>query len=111
MTISTEQIYKIPGEYLTFLQVLWAVVRSREDESVPEVSGIPFWMIYRVVSERHGYSEHQVRQLAENLKSRGWIQEDKLGFFTPCGRGIEILQSLNPQTSTTTTAPPALPEF
>lgn len=94
MSLTAEKLARIPEEYKTFLEMLWPVVRSQEDGSVIRVSGIPFWMIANRVSERHGYSERQVKELAENLAGKGWIESDSLGFYVPHGQGIEVLRAM-----------------
>lgn len=109
MAITAERVREIPEPYKTFLQMLWPVIGSQEDDSVIKITGIPFWMIHRAMADRHRYSEVQVREIAETLRERGWVEWNELGFYVPKGEGIAVLRAINQPQKVPTV--PALPAF
>jgi hypothetical protein len=111
MTWTLEQLDQIPEVYRDFLIVLKPVLDSKAPGIVLRINGIPFGMIYHALSNKHGYDVEQVRQVAQNLRRAGWIDEDQLGFFTPTATGEDLIRALSGTGSAVGQRVPPLPAF
>ncbi len=111
MTWTLEQLEQIPEVYRDFLIVLKPILDSKAPGVVLRINGIPFGMIYNALSNKHGYDVEQVRQVAQNLRRAGWIDEDKLGFFTPTAQGEDLIRTLSGTGGAVGQRVPPLPVF
>jgi hypothetical protein len=74
------------------------------------IGGVPFSRVYEAVNRTHDFDLPQVQELAHNLKSKGYIQEDKLGFLSPTALGEDVIRALVPTVSEPVVVPP-LPDL
>ena len=95
MTWTVEQLEQISEVYRDFLTVLKPVLDSKAPGTILRITGIPFGMIYNVLSNKYGYDVERVRQLAHNIRAQGLIEEDSLGFFTPTAKGEDLIRALS----------------
>lgn len=109
MTWTVEQLEQIPELYRDFLIVLKPVLDSKSPGKVLRINGIPFGMIYNALSTKHGLDVEQVRQAAQNLRQAEWIDEDKLGFFTPTAKGEDLIRALSASESQVVQRVPPMP--
>jgi len=94
MTWTPEKLDTIPEVYRDFMMTLKPVLDSRDPRVVLRFTGIPFGQIYNGLTTRHDYEVEQVRELARNLEQAGFVQEDRLGFFTPTEAGEELIKAM-----------------
>jgi hypothetical protein len=111
MTWTSDQLKQIPEVYRDFMIVLKPILDSKAPGRILQITGIPFGMIYQALSNKHGYDSQQVRQLAHNLRVRGWIAEDDLGFFTPTAEGEDLIRALSGSENEVRKTVPPLPSF
>lgn len=92
-TVTPEQIEQIPRVYRDFLLALKPVIDS---ESMPvRISGIPRGRIHSLLMMR-GYDldEGKFDYLIDELGGAGLIEQDRLGFFWPTGKGTRWIRAL-----------------
>jgi hypothetical protein len=111
MTWTPEQLEQIPEVYRDFMTVLKPVLDSKAPGRVLKINGIHFGMLYEALSSRYDYDMEQVRQLAHNLRRDGWIEEDKLGFFTPTAKGEDLIRAISGSENGMRKTVPPLPSF
>jgi hypothetical protein len=92
--MTKEQVDQLKPIDRDFMMVLRPVMDTREAKAALRITGIPFGMIYNAISTHHGCNIDQVRKLADNLRSKNYLTEDKFGFFVPTGTGEELIKSL-----------------
>lgn len=89
-----DYVSKIPEPHRDFLLSLWPIIDSRRTGAVLRISGIPFSRLYGMLLQHHGYEPFEARQVADDLKLAGLVEEDKHQFFTPTGRGEALLLAM-----------------
>jgi hypothetical protein len=94
MVWTKDKLAQLPEPYRDFLRILKPVIDSRKPETILRITGIPFGMLYGRLADKYDYSPQQVRELADNLLRAGYVQEDKLGFFTPTVEGEQLVLAL-----------------
>ncbi len=92
MAWTKEQIDNVPEIYRDFMLALKPILDSRNE--VFQISGIPLGRVYSGLSSKYAYGPRDVRQVADNLKEQGFIQEDQLGFLTLTGKGESFVKAL-----------------
>ena len=110
MALSKAQVEQIPEVYRDFLLALSPVVESRREGSVVRIGGVPFSRVFDAVSDLHDYDLPQVRELAHNLKAKGYINEDRFGFLSPTALGEDVIRVLAPSVEEPVSVPP-LPDL
>ena len=92
MTWTTEQIEQIPEVYRDFMLVLKAIPDSRR--AVVQISGIPLGKVFNALAPKYGYAPEHTRALADRLRKAGLIEEDRLGFLWPTGKGEALIEAI-----------------
>jgi hypothetical protein len=110
MSITKEQVERIPDVYRDFLLALAPVVESQRKGSVVKIGGVPFSHVFAAVSKLHDYDLPQVRELAHNLEEKGYIRQDRFGFLSPTSLGEEVIRVLIPSIDEPVVVPP-LPDL
>ena len=110
MTWTPERLGQIPEVYRDFMTVLRPILETRDPRAVLKIEGIPFGTIYSALTTRYDYDADQVRELADNLKRGGYIEEDQFGFFTPTSKGEDLIRAVTGGEVLTQQVPP-LPAF
>jgi hypothetical protein len=110
MALTKAQVEKLPDVYRDFLLSLAPVLESKREGAIMKIGGVPFSRVFEAVARLHGYDLPQVRELAHNLKSKGYIEEDKFGFLSPTELGEDVIRALVPSVSQPVIVPP-LPDL
>lgn len=110
MALTRTQIEQIPEVYRDFLLALAPVVESKREGSVMQIAGVPFSHVFDFVVERHDYTLPQIRELAHNLRAKGYVTEDHFGFLSPTALGEDVIRALVPSVDEPVAVPP-LPDF
>ena len=92
MPWTREQIEKIPDVYRDFMIALKPIIDTRQ--SVMTIAALPLGSVYNALQTRYDYSPQQVRQIADNLRQAGLIEEDRLSFLTLTGKGEALIKAL-----------------
>src|SRR5436309_2245310 len=92
MQWSKEQLEKIPEVYQDFMLILRPVIDSRD--AVLKISGIPLGQVFSALRTKYQYEPQEVRELAQNLREGGLINQDDLGFLTPTGKGEALIRAI-----------------
>jgi len=92
MNLTAEKIGQIPEVYRDFMMVLSPVVETRG--AALRISGIPWGMIVGQLSTKYSYDHQHLRTVADNLRSQGFVDEDRFGFFAPTAKGEELIRAL-----------------
>lgn len=95
MTWTAEQLQQIPEVYRDFMIILKPVLDSKAPGRVLRINAIHFNEVYAYLSNRYDYDVEQIRLVAHNLRRDGWIEEDRLGFFTPTAKGEDLIRALS----------------
>lgn len=94
MAWTTDKLQQIPEVYRDFMLVLKPVIDSRKPGTLLRITGIPFGMVFSALTTKYPYDSGQVREVADNLRRQGYIEADGLGFFTPTGKGEELIEAM-----------------
>jgi len=108
---TSEKLARIPEVYRDFMTVLQPVIDSRKPDVVLKMTAIPFGMIVSALSAKYPYDSEQVRAVADNLRRKGYVEEDHLGFFIPTGPGEELIHALRQEEAVVAAGIPPLPDF
>src|SRR5690348_789 len=109
MPWTREQIEKIPEVYRDFMMALKPVIDTRQ--SVMTIAAIPLGSVYNALLTRYDFGPQQVRQIADNLKRAGLIEEDRLSFLTPTGKGEALIEAIAGTEETITNGVPPFPDL
>jgi hypothetical protein len=93
MTWTREQLEQIPEVYRHFMLALKPVIDSRD--KVLQITAVPFGDVWEVLSWRHEYGREQIRQIADRLKEKGWVEETPWHSFFPTPVGEELIHAFS----------------
>jgi hypothetical protein len=111
MTWSSDQIHQIPEVYVDFLLALRAVIETRRGKRVLKVTAIPYGRIFEYLRTKHGLEPHEIREIADTLRERGFVEMDRLGFVTPTETGEELIDVLADEEQAAPSRVPPFPNF
>jgi hypothetical protein len=109
MPWTSEQIEKIPSVYRDFMLALKPVLDTRQ--SVLTIAAIPLGSVYDALLTRYDLTAEQFRQLADNLRKAGLIDEDRLGFLTPTDKGEGLIDALAGKEEAASNGVPPFPDL
>jgi hypothetical protein len=109
MTLTADQVERIPEVYRDFMLTLKRIVDTRS--KVLRIDGLQLGEILDYVDPTYRLGLAQVREVAENLKYDGWVEEDESGFFAPTPRGEELIAAIAARRGAIALRIPPLPKL
>jgi hypothetical protein len=111
MNWTKKQLDQVPEVYRDFMLILEPILDSKEPGRVLKVSGVHLGQIFNSLRLKYDYEPRAVREIADNLKKAGWIEEDEHGFVTPTAAGAGLIRALVRKREAVPSRVPPLPRF